>query len=144
MSFYVYILRCMDDSFYVGHTDDLEARLAAHTTGTYGGYTKSRRPLKLVFSEMFQTRDEALRAERQIKGWSRAKKAALIRGDWVSLRHLAYRYASTTPRLRPPGRRQAGPGSPPEMRRPLVPNPRSFVLREPQDERATARPPQLP
>ena len=100
MSFSVYILRCADDSFYVGHTEDLEVRLAAHEQGVYDGYTKSRRPVTLVFSEQFATREEALIAERRIKGWTRAKKLALIRGDWWALRFLAQKYFEETPRVR--------------------------------------------
>jgi len=72
--FYVYILRCSDDSYYTGHTDDLEARLSAHKIGAFGGYTKNRRPVKLVYAETFGTRDEAFNAERRIKGWRREKK----------------------------------------------------------------------
>ena len=104
MSFCVYMVRCVDDSFYVGHTEDLEARLVAHQEGSYDGYTKSRRPLQLVFSESFATREEALQAERQIKGWSRAKKAALIRGDWPAISRLAQRYGPETARVRPVSR----------------------------------------
>ncbi len=89
MAFQVYMLRCADGSFYVGHTDNLEQRVAAHELGDLPGYTKSRRPLKLVFSESFSTREEALNAERQVKGWSREKKLALVRGDWERIRELA-------------------------------------------------------
>lgn len=92
--FYLYILRCRDDSFYVGHTDDLERRMAEHETGACGGYTARRRPVALVFVDEFQTRDEAKERERQVKGWSRAKKMALIRGDWDGLRRLAQRHSS--------------------------------------------------
>jgi predicted GIY-YIG superfamily endonuclease len=85
VDFYVYMLVCRDGSFYVGHTDDLEQRMAAHHSGEYGGYTKSRRPVRLVWSDYFSSRDEAFQRERQIKGWSRAKKKALVQGDWASL-----------------------------------------------------------
>lgn len=85
MAFWAYLLRCADGTFYSGHTDNLEARLAAHQRGALPGYTKSRRPVVLVWSEEFATRDEAFRRERQIKGWSRAKKIALISGDWNAL-----------------------------------------------------------
>ena len=90
MSFWVYMLRCADDSFYIGHTDNLEMRVAKPETGEYTGYTWSRRPVVLVYSQEFQTRDEALRAERQIKGWNRAKKQALIDGDWRRIQQLAW------------------------------------------------------
>jgi predicted GIY-YIG superfamily endonuclease len=87
--FWVYLLLCADDSFYVGHTDNLEARIAEHHAGARGGFTLSRRPVTVVFTEEFPSRDEALVRERQIKGWSRAKKKALCRGDWDEIRRLA-------------------------------------------------------
>ena len=89
MAFHAYLLRYNDGSYYVGHTDDLETRMAQHQTGATGGYTAPRRPVTLVWSETFPTRDEAFAAERRIKGWSRAKKEALIAGDWDRLRMLA-------------------------------------------------------
>ena len=82
MAFFVYILERSDGSYYTGHTDDLEARLVAHQRGEIKGYTFSRRPVRLVFVDGFSSREEALGRERQIKGWSRAKKEALIGGDW--------------------------------------------------------------
>ena len=88
MAFWVYILRCADESYYVGHTENLELRVAQHQSGDLGGYTKTRRPVQLVCSESFGTREDAFAAERQIKGWSRQKKAALIAGDWERLRLL--------------------------------------------------------
>ena len=91
MAFWVYILRCADASYYVGHTDNLDLRFAQHQAGDLGGYTKSRRPVELVYSESFVTRDDAFAAERQLKGWSRQKKEALIAGDWGRLRLLAQR-----------------------------------------------------
>lgn len=92
--FFAYMLRCADGTYYVGHSDDLEARLGAHRDGTLGGYTAKRRPVELVWSADFPTRDEAFEAERKIKGWSRAKKEALIRGDWVAIQRLAERHRS--------------------------------------------------
>jgi tRNA/rRNA methyltransferase len=89
--FAAYMLRCSDGSYYVGHTDDLDQRIAQHQTGAVGGYTSTRLPVTLVWSESFSARDEALAAEQQIKGWSRAKKEALIAGDWESIRSLASR-----------------------------------------------------
>ena len=91
MSFWLYMLRCADDSFYIGHTDNLEVRIAQHSAGDSAGYTSSRLPIVLVYSQEFQTRNEALHAERQIKGWSRAKKEAFIRGDLAALQHLSAR-----------------------------------------------------
>ena len=81
MSLWVYILRCADRSYYTGHTDNLEERIAKHQVGEIEGYTSTRRPVRLLFSEEFSTRSEVLAVERRIKGWSRRKKEALIRGD---------------------------------------------------------------
>src|SRR5690349_1138680 len=92
MSFWVYILRCADNSYYTGHTDNLEERIAKHQSGEIEGYTLTRLPLTLVFSEHFPTREEALRCERQIKGWSRKKKEALMRGDWAEVSRSARRH----------------------------------------------------
>ena len=90
MTYWVYVLHCQDGSFYTGHTDDLERRFAEHSSGAFTqSYTFRRRPLKLVYSQEFGARDEAFAAERQIKGWSRAKKAALIDGDIERLSYLA-------------------------------------------------------
>ena len=77
----VYILRCADNSYYTGHTDNLEERIAKHKVGAIEGYTSTKLPVRLVFSEEFPTREEALTCERQIKGWSRRKKEALMRGN---------------------------------------------------------------
>jgi len=85
MSFYVYILHCSDDSYYTGHTDNLEARIEAHRQGIFSGYTASRRPVQLVFAEEFSSRQEAFERERRIKGWRRLKKEALIKQDWGRL-----------------------------------------------------------
>ncbi|MEY4160678.1 MAG: hypothetical protein RLZZ136_1299 [Pseudomonadota bacterium] len=89
MAFYAYLLRCSDGSYYAGHSDDLDLRMAQHQSGTLGGYTARRRPVVLVWSDSFQTREEAFFAERKIKGWSRAKKEALIAGDWDLVSRLA-------------------------------------------------------
>jgi predicted GIY-YIG superfamily endonuclease len=87
--FFVYIVRCRDDSYYIGHTDNLEERIAQHQLGIDKCYTCSRRPISLIFSQDFMTREEALAAERQLKGWTRQKKEALIRGDFLLLKKLA-------------------------------------------------------
>ncbi|MGH6649864.1 MAG: GIY-YIG nuclease family protein [Sphingopyxis sp.] len=87
--FHCYMLRCADGSYYVGHTDDLSRRIAEHQTGFFTGYTYTRRPVELVWSDAFQTRDDAKMAERQIKGWGRPKKEALIVGDWDRISELA-------------------------------------------------------
>ena len=89
MGFWTYMLHCADRSFYVGHTEDLEGRVGAHQSGLIRGYTATRLPVTLVWADEFPTRYEALQAERQIKGWTRAKKLALIRGDWPLISQLA-------------------------------------------------------
>jgi putative endonuclease len=90
MSFWMYMLRCVDDSYYVGHTDNLEQRIFAHAQGAVPDcYTESRRPVSLAYSHAFPTRYEALAMERRVKGWSRAKKEALMRGDWAEISRLA-------------------------------------------------------
>ena len=73
-SFHVYILRCSDGSFYTGHTDNLQERLQLHLAAPAGAYTSTRLPVTLAWTREFSTRAEAIEAERQIKGWSRAKK----------------------------------------------------------------------
>lgn len=83
------MLHCADRSFYVGHTDDLDVRIATHMSGEVRGYTSTRLPVTWVWCDEFPSRYEALSAERQIKGWSRAKKLALIRGDWALISKLA-------------------------------------------------------
>jgi putative endonuclease len=88
MPFWVYMLRCRDSSFYTGHTDNLEFRIAQHHTGETGGYTASRLPVELVYTQECTTREEALAAERQLKGWSRKKKEAMLRGDWDEVKRL--------------------------------------------------------
>ena len=103
MSFYAYMLRCRDGSYYVGHTDNIELRLAQHNDGTFEGYTSRRRPVTLVWCDMFMTRDDAFWIERKLKGWSRAKKEALISGDWELIKVLA--------RNRMGGKVSAGPST---------------------------------
>ena len=91
--FYVYLLRCADASYYCGQTDDIEIRMQQHDAGEIG-YTAMRQPLDLVWQGEFETRHGALAFEQQIKGWSRVKKEALIRGDWDAVKNLARSYAS--------------------------------------------------
>jgi putative endonuclease len=98
MAFWVYILRCSDGSYYTGHTDNLEKRIGDHQAGEIPGYTLTRRPVKLVFEEAFETREEALGAELQIKGWSRRKKEAMIRGDWKEVQRLAWGTRNALPK----------------------------------------------
>ena len=87
--FWAYILRCADDSYYTGHTEDLENRIAEHQHGRFRGYTHDRRPVALVWSQDFPTREQALSVEMKIKRWSRAKKEALIAGNWDMLSYFA-------------------------------------------------------
>ncbi|HEX5738879.1 MAG TPA: GIY-YIG nuclease family protein, partial [Hydrogenophaga sp.] len=86
--FHVYLLLCRDGTYYAGHTDELEARLLQHETSNEG-YTGTRKPVKLVWQGEFESREGALAFEQQIKGWSRAKKEALIKGDWERVQALA-------------------------------------------------------
>ena len=88
----VYMLRCRDGSYYVGSTSEtLDRRINEHRAGVFKGYTSSRLPVRLVWSQEFDRITDAIAAERQIKGWSRAKKEALIRGDWNEIARLAAR-----------------------------------------------------
>jgi putative endonuclease len=98
MGAFVYLLRCSDGSYYVGstHGDEVERRVGEHQTGVYPGYTSRRRPVTLVWSEYFDRIVDAIAMERRIKGWTRAKKEALIRGDWDVLRGLARRRGGKT------------------------------------------------
>jgi tRNA/rRNA methyltransferase len=88
MPYYIYILKCSDGSYYTGSTSDLQRRLAEHQSGIIEGYTSSRRPVELVWSAEVPTKQGAFLRERQIKGWSRAKKEALIRGDWNGIQSI--------------------------------------------------------
>jgi tRNA/rRNA methyltransferase len=86
---FTYMLRCADGSYYVGHTDDVERRIAQHDAGAVAGYTATRLPIQLVWFEEFPTREEAKSAELQIKNWSRKKKEALIDGEIDELKQAA-------------------------------------------------------
>jgi predicted GIY-YIG superfamily endonuclease len=86
--FFVYVLRCADESLYVGHTDDLQARKKAHDDGFASSYTAIRRPTALVYSEPFSSRADAIRREKQLKRWSGQKKKALIDGDLERVKTL--------------------------------------------------------
>jgi predicted GIY-YIG superfamily endonuclease len=109
MSAFLYILRCVDGSYYVGTTRGrLEARIAEHQAGIFDGYTARRRPVVLVFHQEFARIEEAIAAERQVKGWRREKKEALIRGDLAALPDLSRRAASASVHA---SRRRASPAS---------------------------------
>ena len=90
--FFVYLLRCRDGSYYCGQTDSIEARMQQHFSGEIG-YTATRKPFELVWQGEFETREGAIAFEQQIKGWSRTKKEALIRGDWEAIKKLARSHA---------------------------------------------------
>jgi predicted GIY-YIG superfamily endonuclease len=94
MAFWAYMLRCADGRYYTGHTDNLERRIGEHQSGVCA-YTSRRLPVELVWSETFVSRIEAMETERMVGGWSRAKKEALIAGDWERVSFFA----------RPPKRR---------------------------------------
>jgi putative endonuclease len=90
MNVFAYILRCADGSYYVGSTrTSLDDRIGQHNAGHFGGYTAKRRPGSLVWSQDFDRITDAIAAERQLKGWSRAKKEALIAGNYDLLHELA-------------------------------------------------------
>lgn len=82
---WVYILECSDGTYYTGSTENLEKRLYEHNAGAFGGYTSTRRPVRLVYSCELPDAHEAFLRERQIKGWSRRKKEALINNEWEKL-----------------------------------------------------------
>jgi len=83
------MLQCSDGSFYIGLTTDISKRISEHNSGVLrGSYTHSRRPVKLVWTGEFPTHEEAFAFERQIKGWSRAKKKALIDEDWDKIHQI--------------------------------------------------------
>jgi len=75
---HVYILLCSDNSLYTGATNNLEKRFTDHKNGKGAAYTKSHKPLKIVYSEQFQTKSEALKREIEIKSWSRKRKLRLL------------------------------------------------------------------
>lgn len=88
--YYVYILKCKDSSYYTGVTNSIEKRLQEHNHSlNKTSYTYSRRPVKLVYHESFQNPNDAIAWEKRIKGWSRKKKEALIRGDFEELKKIS-------------------------------------------------------
>ena len=92
---YVYILQCGDGAFYVGSARDLEVRLAQHQAGDGGNYTAKRQPVELVFCEEYDRIDDAYDREKQLQGWGRAKRKALIEGRIGDLPGLSRSRAST-------------------------------------------------
>ena len=99
MAFWTDILLCADGLYYTGHTDDLEKRIGQQQSGQIKSFASSRLPARLMWSQDFPTRYEALDAELKIKKWSKAKKQGLIRGDWAAISHFA----------RPPQERDSAP-----------------------------------
>lgn len=88
--YYVYILKCSDNSYYIGITNDLSRRVDEHNDGINPtSYTHNRRPVELVFSSEFNDVNQAILFEKQIKGWSRKKKEAIIEGKWNLLPQLS-------------------------------------------------------
>ena len=88
--YHVYILLCSDGSYYTGITNDIERRLSEHQAGVNTMcYIYKRRPVTLVFNEVFPDATSAIAFEKQVKGWRRAKKEAIIKGDWHLLPGLS-------------------------------------------------------
>jgi len=83
--YYVYIVQCSDGFYYTGVTNDIEKRVGEHNSGIVGGFTSKRLPIRLVYSQSFQQIQDAISAEKKLKGWSRKKKEALIKGDFEAL-----------------------------------------------------------
>ena len=82
----MYILKCSDNSYYVGSTKDIELRVKEHNEGRGAYYTSKRTPVELVYFEEFHRIDDAYYREQQVKGWSRKKKEALINGEFEALK----------------------------------------------------------
>ena len=91
MTHYVYLLRCADNSLYVGETSDLRAREQQHNDGQGGRYTAKRRPVHIVYAEQYSSRQDALRRERQIKRWTSQKKELLVSGNAATLSGISDR-----------------------------------------------------
>ncbi len=122
MTFWAYVVRCADDSYYTGHTDNLERRIGRHNLGEISGYTQTRRPVTLMWCQDFSSRQEALAAEFQVKGWSRRKKEALAREDWADLHDAAIPPRERALRLRS-GRTEEGEGISSEQEKDAPPPP---------------------
>ncbi|WP_404358366.1 GIY-YIG nuclease family protein [Methylotuvimicrobium sp. KM1] len=112
MTGYVYILRCADHSYYTGSTNNIEARLWQHQNGQGANHTRKHLPVELVFVEQFDRIDDAFAREKQIQGWSRKKKEALMQGDFNQLHLLAVcknnsHYAGGFDSAQPPGNKHS-------------------------------------
>jgi putative endonuclease len=86
--YFVYILKCSDDSYYTEVTNNLDRRIVEHQTGIIKGYTSSRLPIRLVYLNKLFDINQAIKVEKQIKGWNRKKKEALIEGNFDLLVEL--------------------------------------------------------
>lgn len=75
----VYVLQCIDGSLYTGATNNLEKRFSEHRDGKGGRYTRSHKPIKIIYQQKFQTKSEALKKEAEIKSWTREKKTMLLK-----------------------------------------------------------------
>ena len=113
--FYVYLLQCADGSYYTGQTDNMDARLQQHEAGQVG-YTATRKPVALVWQGEFETREGAIAFEQRIKGWSRAKKEALMAGDWTAIQKLAWGTRNPFPTHLTPSIPQDDPSIPQDVR----------------------------
>lgn len=102
MKGWMYILECSDGSYYTGSTKNIEQRLAQHQAGEGANHTKKRLPVKLVYQEEYDRIDQAFYREKQVQGWSRKKKEALINGGFESLTHLSKAYRDIPPRASSP------------------------------------------
>jgi len=89
--YYVYILQCSDNSYYIGYTTDLKNRIKEHNEGSGGRNTRLKSPVELLYTEKFENKSDALKREAQIKRWTRAKKEALIKGENNLLHELSKR-----------------------------------------------------
>ena len=88
---YMYIVRCADSTYYVGSTWNVERRVAQHASGVGAAYTRRRRPVELVYAEWYDRIEDAFAREKQVQGWSRRKREALIAGDFDALPGLSVR-----------------------------------------------------
>ena len=92
MKGYMYILRCADDSYYTGSTNDIELRIQQHQNGEGANHTKKRLPVELIYYEEYDRIDNAFYREKQVQGWSRQKKEALVNGETYMLPELSRNY----------------------------------------------------
>jgi len=142
MNAFLYILRCADGAYYVGTTrGTLESRVAEHNAGHFGGYTAKRRPVTLVFAQDFDRITDAIAAERQVKGWRREKKEALIRREFELLPILAKRHGRTG--ARPNSSFETAASRPPqdeETREPRPEEPPQAASRRTSGEAARTEP----